>query len=77
MVEFPPNFDDGELWFPSNIFLEEVPSKFGTHHLPSPPCLIFTLIFVFSGTKQKKKKNLEVSYHIWRASTKEANKDLR
>ena len=35
MAEFPPNLDDGELWLPSDIFPEEVPSKFGTHHLPS------------------------------------------
>ncbi|XVF07552.1 hypothetical protein REPUB_Repub06bG0148900 [Reevesia pubescens] len=28
---FPPNLDDGELWLPSDIFLNEVPSKFKPH----------------------------------------------
>ncbi|XWS56060.1 hypothetical protein CRYUN_Cryun09bG0054400 [Craigia yunnanensis] len=31
---FRPNFDDGELWLPSDIFPNEVPSKFKPHHLP-------------------------------------------
>ncbi|XVE61403.1 hypothetical protein DITRI_Ditri06bG0036800 [Diplodiscus trichospermus] len=34
---FPPNLDDGELWLPSDIFINEVPSKFKPrrhHHLP-------------------------------------------
>ncbi|EXC21220.1 hypothetical protein L484_002230 [Morus notabilis] len=36
MAEFPPNLDDGELWLPSDIFLNEVPSKRGLrHHFPS------------------------------------------
>ncbi|WRX23296.1 hypothetical protein QQP08_015783 [Theobroma cacao] len=33
----PPNLDDGELWLPSDIFLNEAPSKFKPllpHHLP-------------------------------------------
>ncbi|XP_022766052.1 uncharacterized protein LOC111310945 [Durio zibethinus] len=36
---FPPNLDDGELWLPSDIFLNEVPAKLKphlhqNHHLP-------------------------------------------
>ncbi|XWS43346.1 hypothetical protein CRYUN_Cryun16bG0095100 [Craigia yunnanensis] len=37
LSNFPPNLDDGELWLPSDIFLNEVPSKFKPHlhhHLP-------------------------------------------
>ncbi|PON43333.1 hypothetical protein PanWU01x14_275310 [Parasponia andersonii] len=32
MAQFPPNPDDGELWLPSDIFLNEVSSKRGLHH---------------------------------------------
>ncbi|XAR69821.1 hypothetical protein NMG60_11001546 [Bertholletia excelsa] len=35
MAEFPPNLDDGELWLPSDIFPQEVPSKFSRPHFPS------------------------------------------
>lgn len=31
MAEFPPNPDDGELWLPSDIFLNEMPSRLGPH----------------------------------------------
>ncbi|XWS59398.1 hypothetical protein CRYUN_Cryun08bG0118200 [Craigia yunnanensis] len=34
---FPPNLDDGELWLPSDVFFNEVTSKFKPHlhhHLP-------------------------------------------
>ncbi|KAJ8749127.1 hypothetical protein K2173_013734 [Erythroxylum novogranatense] len=30
MAEFPPNLDDGELWLPSDIFINEVPSIIGS-----------------------------------------------
>ncbi|OAY42987.1 uncharacterized protein LOC110620622 [Manihot esculenta] len=33
MAEFPPNLDDGELWLPSDIFLNEVPSKYNPYRL--------------------------------------------
>ncbi|XVF55846.1 hypothetical protein PTKIN_Ptkin06aG0069600 [Pterospermum kingtungense] len=39
---FPPNLDDGEHWLPSDIFLNEVPSKFTPHlhhHLPNFSCM--------------------------------------
>ncbi|GMY25372.1 hypothetical protein FCV25MIE_20614 [Fagus crenata] len=32
MAEFPPNLDDGEVWLPSDIFVNEVPNRFTTHH---------------------------------------------
>ncbi|KAE8657779.1 Detected protein of unknown function [Hibiscus syriacus] len=37
-LNFPPNLDDGELWLPSDIFLNEVPSKIKPrlHHHNSP-----------------------------------------
>ncbi|XP_015898838.1 uncharacterized protein LOC107433612 [Ziziphus jujuba] len=34
MAEFPPNPDDGELWLPSDIFLNEMPSRLGPHRFP-------------------------------------------
>ncbi|KAE8726642.1 Detected protein of unknown function [Hibiscus syriacus] len=30
-LNFPPNLDDGELWLPSDIFLNDVPSKIKPH----------------------------------------------
>lgn len=39
MAEFPPNLDDGELWLPSDIFLNEVPSKRGLHLHRLSPCM--------------------------------------
>ncbi|KAL5739915.1 hypothetical protein ACOSP7_028808 [Xanthoceras sorbifolium] len=33
MAEFPPNLDDGELYLPSDIFLnQKVPTRFNPHH---------------------------------------------
>lgn len=34
---FPPNVDDGEHWLPSDIFVNEVPSKFTPPHLHHRP----------------------------------------
>ncbi|OAY40734.1 uncharacterized protein LOC110623635 [Manihot esculenta] len=33
MAEFPPNLEDGELWLPSDIFLNEVPSKYNPYRI--------------------------------------------
>ncbi|KAK9985976.1 hypothetical protein SO802_030927 [Lithocarpus litseifolius] len=33
MAQFPPNLDDGEVWLPSDIFINEKPiTKFNPHH---------------------------------------------
>ncbi|KAF2308314.1 hypothetical protein GH714_039981 [Hevea brasiliensis] len=33
MAEFPPNLYDGELWLPSDIFINEVPSKYNPYRI--------------------------------------------
>ncbi|GMN39548.1 hypothetical protein TIFTF001_008769 [Ficus carica] len=55
MAEFPPNLDDGELWLPSDIFLNEVPSKRGLHLHRFSPCMddLAQRLAAFSLLKQR------------------------
>ncbi|PON97420.1 hypothetical protein TorRG33x02_068870 [Trema orientale] len=56
MAQFPPNPDDGELWLPSDIFLNEVPSKRGLHHFSCMDDLaqrLATLTFLKQGSLSK------------------------
>ncbi|KAK7837181.1 uncharacterized protein LOC112031466 [Quercus suber] len=44
MAQFPPNLDDGEVWLPSDIFINEKPiTKFNPHHHISCSCSCYCM----------------------------------